>query len=81
MLRLAEQSTLLIPSRERFRPYLLQDIPDYAKLAQPATGGYSKILDFLGPDPPDGYGKCLHRPGSVQSPVADLRTELMLTAG
>ncbi|EXJ59978.1 hypothetical protein A1O7_04126 [Cladophialophora yegresii CBS 114405] len=37
-------------------PYLLQDIPDYARLAQPTTGDYSKILDFAGPNPSDGYG-------------------------
>jgi hypothetical protein len=37
-------------------PCLLQDIPGYASLAQRTTHGYSKILDFPGPSPPDGYG-------------------------
>lgn len=50
------------------RPYLLQDIPDYAKITQPTTGGYSKILDFAGPTPPDGYGMFRHlsEPNNLQ---------------
>lgn len=39
------------------RPYLLQDIPGYHAVTVPHPDGFTWILDWPGPVPPDGYGE------------------------
>ena len=47
-------------------PYLFEDVPEYSTLVPEfKSQGFSKVLDFAGPDPPNGYGKSAFSPRST----------------